>query len=178
MVAIRLNNEGVTLEKNGDLKAAVETYRRALELDPAHNGIRVNLAVALLRTGDWREGLDLMREAVRRDPNNPTLKAALDDALKQARDPEVRAVVLTGAGRGFCVGQDLAEFRDLRMDTETFAVAAGAQRELAARGRHRIALPDLLIAACAQQHSAAVLHVDRHYDALAEVLAFRPVRAG
>jgi len=38
----------------------------------------------------------------------------LRDALEQARDPEVRAVVLTGAGRGFCAGQDLTEFGEAR----------------------------------------------------------------
>src|SRR5436190_16862428 len=41
---------------------------------------------------------------------NRALHKALREALKEARDPEVRAVVLTGAGRGFCAGQDLTEF--------------------------------------------------------------------
>ncbi len=71
---------------------------------------------------------------------------------------------------------DLASFRELRMDAETFAIALGAQRELAAGGRHRVAIPDLLIAACAQQHAAGVLHVDRHYDVLASVLEFDAIR--
>jgi 2-(1,2-epoxy-1,2-dihydrophenyl)acetyl-CoA isomerase len=41
---------------------------------------------------------------------NRALHVALRDALKEARDPEVRAVVITGAGRGFSAGQDLTEF--------------------------------------------------------------------
>ncbi len=43
---------------------------------------------------------------------NRDMHEALGAALKEARDPEIRAVVLTGAGRGFCVGQDLTEFRE------------------------------------------------------------------
>src|SRR5438445_11002958 len=41
---------------------------------------------------------------------NRALHKALRNALEEARDPEVRAVVLTGAGRGFSAGQDLKEF--------------------------------------------------------------------
>ena len=37
---------------------------------------------------------------------NEQLRSQLDAA---AADPEVRCVVLTGAGRGFCAGQDLAD---------------------------------------------------------------------
>ena len=47
---------------------------------------------------------------------NASLHAALRDALREARDPAVRAVVVTGAGRGFCVGQDLNEFNDAAGD--------------------------------------------------------------
>jgi 2-(1,2-epoxy-1,2-dihydrophenyl)acetyl-CoA isomerase len=37
----------------------------------------------------------------------------LMDALARVeKDPELRAVLLTGAGRGFCAGQDLTEFDD------------------------------------------------------------------
>ncbi len=59
---------------------------------------------------------------------------------------------------------------------ETIAIARTAQRELAVKSRHRVPIPDLLIAACAHQHQAAVLHLDRHYSTLARVLTFTPVR--
>jgi predicted nucleic acid-binding protein len=72
--------------------------------------------------------------------------------------------------------QLLDAFRTLASNAETWAIAATAQRELAATGQHRVALPDLLVAACAQQHAADVLHVDRHFTVLEGVVAFRAVR--
>ena len=47
---------------------------------------------------------------------NAALHKGLAAALKEARGPDVRAVVVTGAGRGFCVGQDLTEFREASGD--------------------------------------------------------------
>ena len=50
------------------------------------------------------EKLNAVTSAVRRD-----LAAALDDAIA---DPEVRVIVLAGAGRAFCAGQDIAEMKE------------------------------------------------------------------
>jgi 2-(1,2-epoxy-1,2-dihydrophenyl)acetyl-CoA isomerase len=43
---------------------------------------------------------------------NADLHKGLAAALREARAEDIRAVVVTGAGRGFCVGQDLTEFRE------------------------------------------------------------------
>jgi 2-(1,2-epoxy-1,2-dihydrophenyl)acetyl-CoA isomerase len=44
---------------------------------------------------------------------NRDLHAALREALTEARDTAVRCVVVTGAGKGFCAGQDLKEFEQV-----------------------------------------------------------------
>jgi 2-(1,2-epoxy-1,2-dihydrophenyl)acetyl-CoA isomerase len=66
------------------------------------DGLRVDVdrPVATL-TLDRPEALNALTVAV---------KVALRDALEGiATDPAIRAVILTGAGRAFCAGQDLAE---------------------------------------------------------------------
>jgi protein O-GlcNAc transferase len=85
VASIELNNRGAALEKEGDLRGALEKYRAALALSPEHIGIRVNLAVALLKLGLWEQGIAEMREALRREPGSPKLQEALDDAIAQAR---------------------------------------------------------------------------------------------
>jgi predicted nucleic acid-binding protein len=55
--------------------------------------------------------------------------------------------------------------------------ALTALRELARRGAgyHRVPVPDVLIAAAAQEAGVGVLHYDHHFDRLAKVLHFRSV---
>ncbi|GAB3556114.1 enoyl-CoA hydratase/isomerase family protein [Spelaeicoccus albus] len=58
---------------------------------------------------------------------NTELTTAIRDALLDAdANPDVRAVVLTGNGRGFCAGADLAEFKDLTPDHEDRVAARAA----------------------------------------------------
>jgi len=49
---------------------------------------------------------------------NRALHAALRTALEDAADPDIRCVVITGAGRGFCAGQDLKEFSQIETTLE------------------------------------------------------------
>ena len=59
---------------------------------------------------------------------------AFAGALKEAAEPEVRAVVLTGAGRGFCVGQDLAELSEGDRDIATLLRERWNRHVLGLRG--------------------------------------------
>ena len=47
--------------------------------------------------------------------------------------------------------------------------AIGIQAELARTGRHRVPIPDLIIAATAEAAGLTLLHYDRDYDLIAEV---------
>ena len=52
---------------------------------------------------------------------------------------------------------------------KTLKRAISIQSELARTGRHRIPIPDLIIAAAAEQADLTVLHYDHDYDTIASV---------
>lgn len=68
----------------------------------------------------------------------------------------------------------LRGIREIPITRTVTQAAIRAMRELARMRplHHRVPLPDLLVAAAAQEAGVGVLHCDRHYDRLAEVLDF------
>ncbi|GFE52108.1 2-(1,2-epoxy-1,2-dihydrophenyl)acetyl-CoA isomerase [Roseobacter cerasinus] len=67
------------------------------------------------------EDIDSWRQITLNRPNrlnsfNDGMHGELRAALEEARDTSKRAVLLTGAGRGFCAGQDLGDRDPSKMD--------------------------------------------------------------
>lgn len=61
-------------------------------------------------------------------------------------------------------------YTDLLVTPNVMTRALDTQRRLAASSQHRgVSLPDLIIAACAEVHEAAVVHYDADYDRIAAV---------
>jgi tetratricopeptide (TPR) repeat protein len=89
-----LDNEGVALEKQGNVAAALAKYRAAVELNPQHSGFRYNYALALCRLGRWREGIGELNEILHSDPGNIEARRALyiaeDKAKQAAADPPAK----------------------------------------------------------------------------------------
>ncbi|MGX5680959.1 PIN domain-containing protein [Schumannella luteola] len=61
----------------------------------------------------------------------------------------------------------------LEQGSEAGRLARDIQARLARKGQHRRAIPDLLIAATAVLSAATVLHYDRDFDLIAEVVDVR-----
>lgn len=94
--------------------------------------------------------------------------------------PAVRLEILLSARDGDAfdgLTQELSALRTAPLTAAVLRAAEDAMRTLAHRsaGAHRIPIVDYLVAAAAQESGAAVLHYDRDYDTLAEIMQFESV---
>jgi tetratricopeptide (TPR) repeat protein len=89
--ATQHNNQGVMLEKAGNLKAAVVNYRAAVTLNPTQPVFRRNLALALCREGHWQQGIVELRKVIQRNPGDMEATKALYIALDHVKDEPVSA---------------------------------------------------------------------------------------
>ena len=60
-------------------------------------------------------------------------------------------------------------YSSIPLTQEIFETAVVVQSELAKTGRHRVPIPDLIIAATASSAGLVVLHYDRDFDLIAEI---------
>jgi predicted nucleic acid-binding protein len=113
----------------------------------------------------------------------PEIQEQWAQALMQDRFricPPVRLEILLSAQNETIFDELAAELTQLRtasLTTTIVRAAEDAMRTLAGRshGSHRLPIVDYLLAATAQDSGAAVLHYDRDYDTLAEVMGFESV---
>lgn len=94
--------------------------------------------------------------------------------------PAVRLEILLsarGADAFDLLAQQLSALRPAPLTRAVARAAETAMRQLAHRsaGAQRIPIVDYLNAAAAQETGAAVIHYDRDYDTLREVMAFESV---
>ncbi len=105
-------------------------------------------------------------------------EAILADRLRLS--PAVRLEILLAArsGESFdSLAEALSAVRPAPLTRAVLRAAEAAMRTLARRsaGAQRIPLVDYIVAAAAQEIGAAVLHYDRDYDTLADVMEFESV---
>lgn len=60
-------------------------------------------------------------------------------------------------------------YERVAVDDRVLDRAIGVQSELARSGRHRVPIPDLIIAAAAEASRLIVLHYDRDFETIAEI---------
>jgi predicted nucleic acid-binding protein len=82
---------------------------------------------------------------------------------------EARYSALTPADFA-AISRELDALPEVPLDRRTWEIAEDAQRQLAETPgvSHRVKLPDLVIAAAADQHGLGVLHYDADYDTITE----------
>jgi predicted nucleic acid-binding protein len=135
------------------------------------------------RSTDWGDLPLVVDTSAWARAHRPEVRARWTDALRADRlrlSAAARLEILLAARNGDAfdeLAQELAALRPAPLTATVIRAGQAAMRALAHRsaGAHRIPIVDYLLAAAAGELGAAVLHYDRDYDTLAEVVDFDSV---
>ncbi len=133
--------------------------------------------------GPWGEVALVVDTSAWSRAHHPAVRASWRDALLKDRlrlSPAVRLEILLSARDAVTfdeLAEELSAWRQAPLNPSVIRAAGEAMRSLAHRsaGAHRLPIVDYLLAAAAQEAGAAVLHYDRDFDTLAEVMTFDSV---
>jgi tetratricopeptide (TPR) repeat protein len=92
-------NLGIALADAGRIDDAVESFRRAIELDPGDSDVYNNLGTTYYRTRRLDEAIAAFREAVSRAPKHANARYNLGTALAAKGQYSEAAIVLRDAAR-------------------------------------------------------------------------------
>lgn len=125
-------------------------------------------------------GIHLLDISVLQRMRNPAVREVVDRAMAHGR--AARCVVVELETIYACRGaEEIAQaeagfspLAEAPVDRSVMEAARRAMADLAERshGYHRVSVPDAITAAAASARGFAVLHYDRDFDRLAEVLGF------
>ena len=120
-------------ERSGDLGAAIESARRAVELDPSYPPARAQLGLWLLDDGRMEEAADHFREVVEGDPGNEAALFGLVLHAMRAREPErasrllVEHDLLNGSNPGYAKHLDLSIRRQRGEEVSVLEAGPGGE---------------------------------------------------
>jgi hypothetical protein len=108
--------------------------------------------------------------------HRPTVRAAVDSRgverlLYRCAIVEMEVLRSATSPKDYKTRQaSIRGYADLPVSADVMMLALDSQARLAEKSQHRgISLADMIVAACAATHDAAVLHYDEDYDRIAEV---------
>ena len=92
----------------------------------------------IVRIDDGVADVRINRPDKRNAVDSDVMNGLLDARDRIAADPCIRVVVLSGEGKGFCAGLDMASFGDMVSGDLTSDCVASAYDDISAAGANRV----------------------------------------
>ena len=112
--------KGTFAVENGDYKAAVEYFQKALDMKPKDKIAALSLGIAWSRDGDFTKAADALRAALSMDPSNPRIRYEL-------------AIVLYKRGETVAAKEHFTAIAEASVDVELRSAAKTYLDRIAAR---------------------------------------------